>query len=175
MPKKGSIKLPEAQLVALCDAITQSIPFNSACVLAGMPQSTFYFYKAEAEELREAITKGRRRKPKSVRGLRLLEFLERIKKAEAAAIKRNILAIALAGTNPKHWAAAAWLLERRYPDEYGKQRLDVTVKEGPNQMTLDKMIEVVMQKTEGHPELRRELAHAFDEIAKAEEANEGGE
>lgn len=33
--------------------------------------------------------------------------------------------IKTAAKDPKEWRAGAWLLERRYPDEYGRQKLDV--------------------------------------------------
>lgn len=171
MPKKGSIKLSDDNLLALKEAIMQSIPFGTACVLAGISEASFYAWRAEAVELEQAIAKGRRRAPRSDRGKRLLELLETIKRAKATAIKRNLLVISTAGKEPKHWTASAWILERLDPEQFGRNRLDITLKGGPSQMTLDKMIGVVMEETKDQPELRRRLAHKFDEIAKAEEAD----
>ena len=45
-----------------------------------------------------------------------------MKKAEAAR-KRDLLAMVYnAATDPKRWQAAAWLLERQYPDEFAQQQ-----------------------------------------------------
>jgi hypothetical protein len=51
---------------------------------------------------------------------RSLEFLERVKKAEADAIVRHVANIAKAATDGQ-WTASAWWLERRYPADYGRR------------------------------------------------------
>jgi hypothetical protein len=48
---------------------------------------------------------------------RSLEFLERVKKAEADAIVRHVANIAKAAADGQ-WTASAWWLERRYPQDY---------------------------------------------------------
>lgn len=47
-------------------------------------------------------------------------FLTTIKKAQAEAIARNVLVIEKAAREGT-WQAAAWWLERRYPEEWGKR------------------------------------------------------
>lgn len=53
------------------------------------------------------------------------EFRQRVKEAQADGEQALIDTIRAASSEPKHWTAAAWLLERRYPERYGppKQRL----------------------------------------------------
>lgn len=41
--------------------------------------------------------------------------------AEAKALRRNLLLVQIAAQEPKHWQAAAWLLERRYPESFGRR------------------------------------------------------
>ena len=47
------------------------------------------------------------------------EFFEAIKKAEAQAEARNVAVIQTAARDS--WQAAAWWLERKYPQEWGKK------------------------------------------------------
>jgi hypothetical protein len=57
----------------------------------------------------------------------LFTFFEADKKAIAEARIERLAHIELAGSDGT-WTAAAWWLERRYPDEYGRrERRDVTV------------------------------------------------
>lgn len=69
---------------------------KTACEAVGLGESTFYEWMKE--------------KP---------EFAESIKKAEAKAITRNLIIIQTAAQ--KSWQAAAWFLERRYFDLFGKK------------------------------------------------------
>lgn len=56
------------------------------------------------------------------------EFLTQIKKAEAEAQQRAVKVITDAA--PTSWQAAAWMLERRHPNEWGKvDRVEVTIRE----------------------------------------------
>lgn len=56
------------------------------------------------------------------------EFSKRVKEAEKVFLKRNLKVIEDATADT--WTAAAWLLERRFPDEYGRNRLEITGKDG---------------------------------------------
>jgi transposase len=67
----------------------------------GVHQSTFYEWIAN---------------PKSDKQR---EFSERIKKAEAD-YKNALLGIILRDASQRDWHAAAWLLERKYPEEYSR-------------------------------------------------------
>ena len=88
--------------------------FHDSAIGAGVGESTFFQWKRENPE-----------------------FLAALKKAEVQFIDRN-LAIIQKATN-KAWTAAAWLLERRFPERFGRDR------------------KVVPEVEEGLPVLRREL------------------
>jgi hypothetical protein len=67
--------------------------------------------------MRDWITKGE----KQSTGL-YLDFLVAIKRAEAFAVAEAIESIRNASKDGT-WTASAWLLERRYPEQFGRQRL----------------------------------------------------
>ena len=48
------------------------------------------------------------------------QFYDSVKKAEAKAVARNVALIQRAAQEG-NWQAAAWWLERRYPEEWGKK------------------------------------------------------
>lgn len=50
-----------------------------------------------------------------------LRFFKRVKEAEAVAARNALVKIQVAAGSGS-WQASAWLLERRYPDEYGRDR-----------------------------------------------------
>ena len=52
-------------------------------------------------------------------------FLQSVKEAEGAAAVGWLAKIEKAASDG-NWQAAAWKLERRYPEMYGKQRLELT-------------------------------------------------
>jgi hypothetical protein len=58
------------------------------------------------------------------------EFADAIQKAQADAETRNVALIAKAAQDGT-WTAAAWWLERKYPERWGrKERHEVTGKDG---------------------------------------------
>ena len=59
------------------------------------------------------------------------QLAQELKKAEAA-YKNSLLAIIAKASKERDWKAAAWLLERKYPEEYSRREkvvLDNKVKE----------------------------------------------
>lgn len=48
------------------------------------------------------------------------KLVESLKKAEAQFKAVHVNNIIQAGKEKRHWQASAWLLERKYPKEYGK-------------------------------------------------------
>jgi hypothetical protein len=55
-----------------------------------------------------------------------VEFSEAVEKAEGDAVVGWLAVIQKAAQN-NEWTAAAWKLERRYPQDYGRQKVDVAV------------------------------------------------
>ena len=79
--------------------------------------------------------------------MKIAEFSEAIKKAEATCKQRNITIIQKAAI--KTWTAAAWWLERKHPDEFGLRNRETDEdKEVPQRMA-ERAAEL-LKKMEGH-------------------------
>jgi transposase len=95
---------PEAHRV-IVEAVSAGVPQKYAAQRAGVtPQS-----------IRNWLSRGKR-EPSGI----YFDFLAAMKKAEADAIARNVAIVQKAAVTT--WTAAAWWLERRYPDEFGTDR-----------------------------------------------------
>ena len=93
------------QTERLLDGLRHGMTRRAASAYAGMHHATLYRMIAADATLATAIERAEG-------------------EAEAAYTKL----VADAAMNPKNWTAAAWWLERRHPDDYGRrERLDVKV------------------------------------------------
>lgn len=90
----------------LVSAIAHGNYHEVACFLVGIGSSTFYSWMKKGEE------------ENSKRIYR--DFVEAIKKAEAIAEAQRLQVISKA--SHENWQAAAWYLERRYPDRWGRRK-----------------------------------------------------
>ena len=92
------------------DKITQAIrlgaTYKLACDYAGISEDTFANWKRLHSDFSEAI--------KTAEGGAVVGWLAKIEKAATEG----------------NWQAAAWKLERRYPDMYGRQRVEVSGPDG---------------------------------------------
>lgn len=80
----------------ICQAIASGAPRRLAAQAVGMHEATLYRHLANNHE-----------------------FREQVEKAEGQFVARNVALIQKAAIET--WTAAAWLLERRYPDEFGRK------------------------------------------------------
>ncbi len=94
---------PEVQ-ETICRYVRQGLTYETAARAAGISESTFYRWRARGE--------------KAQRG-KFRQFWEAVKKAEAEAEQRLVERILAASRDS--WQAAAWILERRYPDRWGRR------------------------------------------------------
>jgi len=95
----------------LTEAIRAGNYYEAACAYAGIAYSTF----------REWMVRGEKAKSGKYR-----EFMEAIKKAEHEA---EVRMVAMWQKHmPDNWQAIATFLERRYPDRWGRRKLDVDMK-----------------------------------------------
>lgn len=81
-------------------AVKLGAPFNLACNYAGISQDTFYHWMNTKPEFSESI--------KSAEGAGVMQWLGKIEKAASEG----------------NWQAAAWKLERRYPELFGRSVID---------------------------------------------------
>lgn len=87
----------------ICDALRAGNTQKAACQYVGISERTFFNWINRGEADEEPY----------------LQFVQDIKSAEGAAIVGFVSVIAKAASNGQ-WQAAAWYLERKYPDEWGK-------------------------------------------------------
>lgn len=131
--KKGEVLCAShLKLTARPSKITEATPLivqalevgntrEGACAYAGIGQSTFYSWleRAEADIEQDAESQHR-------------ELLEAVTRAEGIAQQSLVTEIRKSATgfvNPdtrkregKDWRAAAWMLERRHPDQWSEQK-----------------------------------------------------
>lgn len=105
-------KLTEEVKERLCEAFSKGATTVLACCYAGVAPSSFYTWIKLAENQLENHEDGQ---PED----EYLEFYKRLKKTEATAAL-DLLDCIEAAAKRGQWQAAAWKLERRYPDDYGR-------------------------------------------------------
>ena len=97
---------------AIVDGINAGLTFRLSCARAGVNPATFYRWLGTGE----TANVGRYR-----------EFCDAVERAKADSALRLVSQITLQA--PADWRAAAFMLERRFPDDYGR-RTEVTGKDG---------------------------------------------
>ena len=95
---------PELQ-EKFCEAIENGDSILGACGYVGIDESTYYKWLKQADEAK------RRNK--------YVKFKECVDRAKAKALHNFEQVITSASM--EHWQAAAWMLERRHPNLYGKR------------------------------------------------------
>ncbi len=111
---KGRHKLTAAVHAQIVKGLRSGCYRKDAAAFADVGTSTFYRWmergEADAESDRQSVER---------------DLWEAVARAEADAVVRMNALIAAAA--PKDWKAAAWWLERKLPDDYGRRdRLEVT-------------------------------------------------
>jgi hypothetical protein len=111
-------KLTAAITERLCHALSIGTTHADACRYAGLSYRTYRRHLARGEAEAERLEAHPRSRPKkSERDF--LHFCQAIKRAEAVGVLRMLARINEAASH--HWQAAAWLLERLYPQDYGRR------------------------------------------------------
>ena len=82
---------------------------ETACAVAGLHKSTFYDWMKIADA--------------STHKNKYTNFSDAVKKAMAWAEARDVAIIAR--HSEKYWQAAAWRLERKYPERWGRQKMEI--------------------------------------------------
>lgn len=105
MPGGRPSKLTQARKAKLTKALKLGATYKDACAYAGIGFSTFRKWMIKGE----GSTKGQYR-----------ELFDAVKKAEAEAVVGWLSKIEKAAKEGS-WQAAAWKLERRYPEAWGRR------------------------------------------------------
>lgn len=99
-------KLTPETCEAICTSIAKGNTIKYSVMKEGIHESTFYNWMKKGEE------------SKTQRGI-YYEFFESIKKAQEEG--KNHLVRGIQEHGKKNWQAMAWLLERKYPHEFGRR------------------------------------------------------
>lgn len=100
----------------ICEAIRLGMTRERAAWFCGIHRITFLRWIARGDK----ATSGK-----------YFEFCEALKKAETEGIAVNLKNIHNAAQSGA-WQASAWILERRHPEEYGRNAITASVKaDGP--------------------------------------------
>lgn len=142
-------KFTEETVSTLLAAIRAGMPFHLAAAHAGIHESTFHEWQ------RGKFPRGADKTLKA-------EFSERLTRAKGYAALRLLAFIQDAA--PQDWRAAAWMLERRYPEDFGKHVVELTgAGGGPLQVEVSAMQRVILKALEAHPEAKIAVADALAE------------
>ena len=139
-PSKLTPELEKTILLAIAEG---GCTYVDACLIAGIGQSTFHKWKLQGQAARSGLFR---------------EFVDKLKRAEADFRAHHLKKIQDAAnessvetrkttrtagdgddqkvtfqevveiTRPPTWTASAWLLERKYPEQYSLKHLDVTAR-----------------------------------------------
>ncbi len=120
---------------SISEAIESGLVIADQCAVAMISTRSYYSWQLEADELVLQSEKGIKREPFKSKAKEkkykkrkelILHFLHTIKK-ETAEFKRARLKI-IKTKGEETWQASAWLLERRFPEEFGASRLQLKEK-----------------------------------------------
>jgi hypothetical protein len=111
----------------ILDYISKGNYIKTACMAAGISEHTFYNWEERAEQYNPDNGTGE--------DYLYFQFFQEVKRAEAQNIARNLQNIQSYADSGKqaNWQASAWILERKYPAEFGK-RMELEV--GPSKVLL---------------------------------------
>lgn len=106
-------KLKEPVVSRLLEAIELGATYELACKYAGITYQTLLNWRTRGASAKSGKYKT---------------FVSELEEAEGRATVRWLNVIEQAAEDGT-WVAAAWKLERRYPNEYGRKRLDIATKD----------------------------------------------
>lgn len=137
--------LDESVWQRLNQAISVGAYIEDACVFAGISSRQFRRWRELAEQGVEPYA----------------ERWEEINKSESQSIVRNLFNIQNASNNGT-WQASAWLLERKYPEKYGR-------KETVNLESNNKQFDVELYWSDGNKFVEGEVVSDMSDNKKDEE------
>lgn len=93
---------------SLCGFVEQGVPFKDCAILCGIGERTLHQWRAKGQADIEAG------KPTT----RYAQFKQRLDVSESTCVQRSCLVVMASAK--EDWRAAAWLLERRRPEQFGR-------------------------------------------------------
>ena len=109
-------KLTDPKFIRLIEALKSGNYMDTACLYAGLVESTVYRWIKIAEEAEAALAEGVQPNEDTQQ---VMDLAAAVKQARAEAETRNVFLISKAA-NEGTWQAAAWWLERTAPRKWGR-------------------------------------------------------
>lgn len=116
-PTKLDYKVQEK----IIQAIKAGNYMETAAAYAGISKSTLYDWLKRGEREKQRVAKNPRYKIRKSEKI-YVEFSDAVEKALAEAEVRDVLLIGKAAE--EQWQAAAWRLERKFPDRWGRRVIE---------------------------------------------------
>ena len=104
--------LTSEMIEELCDMVIQGKSIAHSATLCGISESTIYRW----------LAMGRKPGAEAI----YVELVERMGEAVEMSEFEALQVIRKASSEPQHWRSAAWILERRHPEKYGKREVPTT-------------------------------------------------
>lgn len=145
---------------------------ETAAAYAGISKNTLYDWLKRGEREKQRVEKNPRFKIRKSEKI-YVDFSDAVEKALAEAEIRDVMRIEKAAG--EQWQAAAWRLERKFPDRWGRRVLDVEHK-GKLEVKNDDVRRIEQQLVEDDEsrELLKEFFRRSREIGKdGEDIGEG--
>ena len=133
-------KLDERTQEKIVSAIKAGNYIETAAAYAGISKNTLYEWLKRGEREKQRVEKSNKAKIKKSEEIYVI-FTDAVEKALAEAEMRDVLIIGKAAE--KEWQAAAWRLERKFPDRWGKRVIEMS-HDGKIELTLPKIVEVAI-------------------------------
>ena len=97
----------------ICDLVIQGKPIARAAAARGISESTIYRW----------IALGKKQESEPI----YKELVERLSESCEISEFEALQTIRRAINSPDNWRAAAWLMEHRFPEKYGKNRINMNL------------------------------------------------
>ena len=130
--RHGNLKLTKGVCDTICENLRRGNYITTACRACGITTATYYAWKKRGEQGEEPFK----------------TFLERTDKAESEGELACMEVIYNSATEQGNWLSAAWILERKYPQRFGKReqmalqtdndfKLEISTAKSPYEMGLE--------------------------------------
>ena len=113
-------KLTDTVIADVKKLLFLGVPHNKIGDYLGLSNRTFYNWMSQGEALRDKVLAGELKRPKAEEK-RLIQLFHTVKRGDAEFVRNNLVKMAAASNDGKNWQAIAWMLERRFPKEFGRK------------------------------------------------------
>lgn len=97
-------------------AVELGMSYVQACNYAGIDQTTFFQWQRKAEQAERKAEESGTTAYKNI----YVKFINKVRKARSKCQARHLTRITQAADDGT-WQASAWILERRFPEDFGEK------------------------------------------------------